>query len=260
MLCRRFVTEEDLPELRSAVAGLIGPLHAHLGFDAHKGEGDRTPTLRSLAIHLMGTVGADQSVRAEAARRFDASPIGGGNDDPIPADIESATLAVVAQLVRPDDYEALLARYRSAATPQEELRSLIALSTFPDVELSLRTFDLALSEVRSQNGFVVISSLLANRVSGQAIWQRMTESWDFMLERFPKNAHSRMIESISTLCADAAFAAGVIGFLNDHPLASGPRRVTQSIERLGVNVEFAARERDHLGESLRAVTSTLQNS
>jgi puromycin-sensitive aminopeptidase len=259
-LSRRFVADEDLPDLRHAVAGLIGPLHAHLGFDAKKGEGDRTPTLRSLAIHLMGTVGADQGVRTEAARRFDASPIGGGDGDPIPADIETATLAVVAQLVRPEDYEALLKRYRTAATPQEELRSLIALSMFPDVDLCLRTFEMALSEVRSQNGFVVISSLLANRVCGQAIWKRMTESWDFMLERFPKNAHSRMIESISTLCADADFAAAVIKFLNDHPLASGPRRVTQSIERLGVNVGFAARERGRLGDSLRAVTSTLQNS
>ena len=62
------------------------------------GEGDRTPTLRSLAISLLGTVGADAGVRAEAARRFDASPVGGGTGDPIPADVEAATLAVVAQL------------------------------------------------------------------------------------------------------------------------------------------------------------------
>jgi hypothetical protein len=190
-------------------------------------------------------------VRAEAARRFDASPLGGGSE-PIAADVESATLAVVAQLVRPGDYDALLTRYRAAATPQEELRSLQALAQFPDVALAERTFDLALTEVRSQNGFIVITALLANPVAGQTIWRRMTESWDQMLDRFPKNAHTRMIESIPTLCADAEFAAGVVTFLNDHPLASGPRRVAQSIERLGVNVAFAARERDRLGAAFRA--------
>jgi puromycin-sensitive aminopeptidase len=254
LLSNRLVAESDRPSLQEAVAALFGPQYAHLGFEAIAGEGERTPTLRSLAIQLMGTVGADPEVRAQAARLFDASPIGGGGD-PIPPDVESATLAVVAQLVRPGDYEALLARYRSATTPQEELRSLGALAVFPDVELAQRTFDLALTEVRSQNGFIVIGALLANPIAGQSVWQRMTEEWDLMLERFPKNAHTRMVESISTLAADAEFAEGVVAFLRDHPLASGPRRVAQSIERLGVNVAFAARERARLGDAFRAATA-----
>jgi puromycin-sensitive aminopeptidase len=255
VLCHRIIAEADQPALNAAVAALVGPQYEQLGFEARPGEGERTPTLRSLVIHLLGVIGQDAEIRAEAARRFDASPLGGGSGEPIPADVESATLAVVAQLLRPGDYEALLARYRTAATPQEELRSLQALSVFPDIALAERTFDLALTEVRSQNGFIVITSLLANPVAGQTIWRRITESWDAMLERFPKNAHTRMIESISTLCADADFAQGVVAFLHDHPLQSGPRRVAQSIERLGINVAFAAREREGLGDAFRAVAT-----
>jgi puromycin-sensitive aminopeptidase len=251
-LVRRIVTESDLEALRHAVKSLVGPLFDHLGFEAQAGEGDRTPTLRSLAINLMGTVGEDAGVRAEAARRFDASPLGGGHGDPIPADVEAATLAVVAQLVRPGDYDALLARYRDASTPQEEMRSLQALSAFPDTELALRTFDLAMSEVRSQNGWIVVTGLIANPVAGQAIWRRVTESWDAILDRFPKNAHARIAEAIPALCGDAEFAATVVQFLHEHPLASGPRRVAQSVERLAVNVAFAARERDRLADSLLA--------
>jgi len=236
-LVRRIVTEADLPALRRMVAALVGPQFHHLGFEAQPGEGERTPTLRSLAINLMGTVGDDAGVRAEAARRFDASPLGGGDGDPIPADVESATLAVVAQLLRPGDYDALLERYRAASTPQEEMRSLNALSAFPDIALALRTFDLAMTEVRSQNGWIVISALLANPVAGQAAWGRISES-------------------IPALCGDAGFAAGVVQFLKDHPLASGPRRVAQSVERLGVNVAFADRERDRLADSLGAVIAT----
>jgi hypothetical protein len=238
------------------VAALVGPQFHHLGFEAQPGEGERTPTLRSLAINLMGTVGDDAGVRAEAARRFDASPIGGGYGDPIPADVEAATLAVVAQLLRPGDYDALLERYRAASTPQEEMRSLNALSAFPDIGLALRTFDLAMTEVRSQNGWIVISALLANPVAGQAVWGRISESWDAILERFPKNAHARIAEAIPALCGDAGFAAKVVQFLKDHPLASGPRRVAQSVERLGVNVTFADRERDGLADSLGAVIAT----
>ena len=208
VLAKRIALPEHKDALHEAVAALVGPINRRLGFDASPEEGDRTPSLRSLAINLMGTVGADEEVRAEAARRFDASPIGGGSGPAIPADIETATLAVVAQLVRPGDYDALLERYRSASTPQEEMRSLGALASFPDVDLCLRTFDLALTEVRTQNGFSVISALLANPVGNQAVWTRITESWDTILERFPKNAPPRILDSLPALCGDADFARG----------------------------------------------------
>ncbi len=252
VLAERITGAADATALHRAVTALLGPTYGRLGFDAVAGESERTPSLRSLAINLLGTVGGDAAVRAEAARRFDTSPLGGGEGEPIPSDVEAATLAVVAQLLRPGDYDALLERYRNAATPQEEMRSLAALSVFPDVELCLRTFDLAMTEVRSQNGFMVIGALLGNRVANQAVWARLAESWDAVLERFPKNAPPRIIEAIPALCADAGFAEGVIAFLDAHPLSSGPRRVAQSIERLRVNVAFAARERGRLAAALAA--------
>jgi puromycin-sensitive aminopeptidase len=69
-LVRRIVAHGDVAALHQAVAALIGPQFRHLGFEAQRGEGERTPTLRSLAINLMGTVGEDAAVRAEAARAF----------------------------------------------------------------------------------------------------------------------------------------------------------------------------------------------
>jgi puromycin-sensitive aminopeptidase len=252
VLVNRIAAGDERDALTASVGALFGPLHRRLGFEAEAGEGDRTPTLRALAINVLGTVGADSGVRDEAARRFDRSPIAGGSGEPIPPDVETATLAVVAQLLRPGDYDAILERYRAAATPQEEMRSLGTLTAFPDVDLCLRTFDLAMSEVRSQNGFAVIAGLLANPVGGQAAWTRLTETWDAMLQRFPKNAMPRIVEAIPALCGDASFADEVVRFLDRHPLDSGPRRVAQSIERLGVNVAFARREHDRLADALSA--------
>ncbi len=254
VLCHSIAGPDDRPALHEGVGRLIGPLHRQLGFETIPGEGERTPTLRALAINLLGTIGADEGVRAEAAGRFDASPIAGGST-PIPPDVEASTLAVVAQLLRPGDYEAVLARYRSATTPQEEIRSLGALASFPDADLCLRTFDLAMSEVRSQNGFAVLGGLLANPVGCQAVWTRITEKWDEVLERFPKNAPVRILESLPALCADADFAESAIAFLQAHPLASDPRRVAQSIERLQVNVAFAARERATMARALTTATA-----
>jgi hypothetical protein len=134
------------------------------------------------------------------------------------------------------------------------MRSLGALASFPDTDLCLRTFDLAMTEVRSQNGFAVLSALLANPVGCQAVWNRITEQWDAILERFPKNAPVRIIESLPALCADADFADMAIAFLKAHPVSSGPRRVEQSIERLQVNVAFVARERAGLATVLATAT------
>ena len=120
------------------------------------------------------------------------------------------------------------------------------------MDLCLRTFDLAMTEVRTQNGFAVIGSLLANPVGNQAAWTRVTENWDAVLDRFPKNAPPRIVEAITALCGDPAFAEGAIAFLKDNPLASGPRRVAQSVERLRVNIAFGSREQGGLVESLRA--------
>jgi puromycin-sensitive aminopeptidase len=255
-LVNRLTPTDDRGALHRAVAALVGPIHDRLGFGAQPGQSDRTPTLRALAINLMGTVGADASVRAEAARLFDDSPLGGGTGAPIPADIEAATLAVLGQLVRPGDYETLLERYRAASTPQAEMRSLNALTAFADVDLCLRTFDLAMTEVRSQNGFLVISSLLANPIGGHAVWARITESWDAVAERLPKNAVPRILEALPTLCADADFAENAIAFVNDHPLPSAQRRVEQSVERLRVNLAFAERERPALGDTLLAAIAS----
>jgi hypothetical protein len=132
------------------------------------------------------------------------------------------------------------------------MRSLGALSGFPDADLCLRTFDLAMTEVRSQNGFAVLGALVANPVGGPAVWTKLTENWDAVLDRFPKNAPPRIVEAIPALCGDADFAEGAIAFLDSHPLPSGPRRVAQSVERLRVNLAFAARERSGLADSLRA--------
>ena len=256
-LAQRIVRDADRPALHQAVGALVGPQYRHLGFEALPKESDRTPTLRSLAINLLGTVGADPGVRAEAARRFDDAPVGGGQGDPIPADVEAATLAVVAQLLRSGDYDALLARYRAAATPQEEMRSLNALCTFPHTDLAERTFRLAMTEVRTQNGWMVIAGLLANPVAGPSVWRSVTDSWDAILERFPKNAHARIAEAVPALCGDAGVAQSVIQFLADHPVASGPRRVAQSVERLEVNVAFAARERNRLADACRAAVAAV---
>ena len=154
------------------------------------------PTTRALVLSSLGTIGADPVVRAEAARRFDGP-------DPVDPDIEGAVLAAVAHQLRPGDYETILDRYRHPANPQEELRYLTALATFPDPALGRRTFELARTEVRTQNGPYLVATLLSNRVAGPAVWEEVKAHWDMLLDRFPMNSHARMVDGVRGLCGYA---------------------------------------------------------
>jgi puromycin-sensitive aminopeptidase len=239
-LCDRVARDADRSLVHDSVKALLGPRAEALGWDHRDQEGERIPTLRALLIETLGTIGRTADVRAHATRRFDAWRRG---EKTIDADIASAVLAVVADQARTGDYEAVLERYRHPANPQDERRHLLALGSFADVGLCHRTFDLAMHEVRRQDGPFLVRTLLANRVGGAAIWERVKADWGRLLERFPDVSHHSMLASVRTLCADPALADDVRRFLTDHPLDVGQRSVVQTLEQLAVHVRFGERMR-----------------
>jgi puromycin-sensitive aminopeptidase len=246
-LCDRVIAEEDRPQLAAAARALLGTRAASLGWEPTTGEGERIPNLRALLIDTLGTLGEDETIQAEARARYDRAAGGGAPVDP---DLESAVLDVVANTGSAADYEAFLARYRAPKTPQEEQRYLRTLARFPDEGLVRRTFDFALSEVRTQDAPYLIVELLANRAGGALAWGRLKESWDDAMARFPVNSHSRMLSGLRVLCRDESLADDVARFVSEHPLRSGQRSVDQTLERLRINTAFGTRERDRLGAVL----------
>ena len=242
-LLDRLFDDNVRPSLAGAVRALLGSRAAQLGWEPRPGEGERDLSLRALLLQSLGTLGQDEAVQAEALRRFDRA-LGQGSSnggEPLPPDLEAAVLQTVADQRRPSDYEAMLERYRHPATPQQELRYLTALAAFSDVELAQRTFELARTEVRTQNAPYLVAALLANRVGGPSAWESLKTHWDELLDRFPVNSHSRMLDSVRTLCRDEALAEDVETFLRAHPLRSGQRSVDQALERLRVNVALGRR-------------------
>jgi puromycin-sensitive aminopeptidase len=243
----RVIPDQDRPTLARAVRHLLAPVAAGLGWDPREDDGERTPSLRSSVIRTLGTIGADDDIRAEAARRF-----GDAGRAALHPDTESAILEIVGSSGGEAEYEAFLARYRAPANPQEENRYLYALASFTDPALARRTFDLALTEVRSQNAPFVLQSLVANRITGPAAWERITEEWDAIVGRFPSNILPRMLDGIRVLCGSKELADQVTEFVVAHPLPAGGKTVEQILERLAVNVAFGERERHDLATTLTA--------
>ena len=243
----RIIPDADRPVLARAVRSLVGPLGTELGWDPRDDDGERTPILRSGVLRTLGTLGDDPDTRAEAARRFAGA---GDGADTLHADTEGALLDIVATHGGGTEYDAILARYRAPATPQQENRYLYALAAFGREDLARRTFDLAVSEVRTQNAPFVIQLLVANRVTGPTAWARVTDEWDTLVEKFPVNILPRMLDGVRGLCTPPELADEVTGFIRDHPLPAGGRTVDQILERLGVNVAFGLREGPGLAATL----------
>ncbi|MEA3076359.1 MAG: tricorn protease interacting factor [Actinomycetota bacterium] len=242
-LFERVLPADERAGLQDFVRRLAGPAFARLGWTASEGEGEKTPTLRALLLSVLGTVGADPDVRWRAGELHAQYLADRGSVDP---DIVPSLLTIASTTGGEGEYQQILERYRHPATPQEEVRYLMALANFANEGLLHRTLDLAATEVRTQNAPFLVNAALGNREHGATAWRWLAERWDELLGRFPDNSHARMIENVSSL-STPELAAEVRAFLSAHPVKAGQKTVEQTLERLDVNVAFRSRSGERLG-------------
>jgi puromycin-sensitive aminopeptidase len=226
----RALTDEQRPRLAGIVHELFAPAFARLGWEPTAGEDERTGQLRGVLLGTLGTLGADEAVRAEARRRFEAGPLEG--------DLARSILRVVAHEGRSGDYAFFLERRRNAATPQEEQRYLWGLADFPVVALGLDAAEKCFSEFRNQDAAIELGLLSRNRVSGPDVWRYLVSRWDDVMNDFPPNYRGRVATGVPTFIADDAFAAEVTAFHASHSVGGEQRQVDQQVERLHVGLTF----------------------
>ncbi|MEO5678132.1 MAG: M1 family metallopeptidase, partial [Acidimicrobiales bacterium] len=160
---------EAEPLVAALVREVAGPALARLGWEPAPGEGDRTLALRAVLVGLLGGAGQDGEVRARAKALFEAWV---ADRSAVPPDLIDPVLHTTARLGDPADYERILERFRAAATPQEELSTLVALASVEDPGLFARTLELYLSpEMRTQNAPHALSVALRSAVGGRLAWE-----------------------------------------------------------------------------------------
>jgi puromycin-sensitive aminopeptidase len=233
--------------LKQFVRRTFGRRLEAIGREASPGEDEKIGTLRAVLVRTLGTVGADEEVRAWSAKAFASFRSGGASIDP---DLSSAVAATLAAAGDPAHYEQFLEIYRHPENPQEEVRYLFALPGFSDPELFRRTLEIATTEVRTQNAPFVIAYALGNRDRRRDAWAFVVENWERINEAFPAQLVSRMLDAVSSLCIPD-LAPEVDAFLDAHPLRTGQRTVDQAREKLAVNLAFSSK----VGPSLPDILS-----
>ena len=226
------------------VAALVRPVLADLGWEALDGESDLRGKLRGLLVSTLAVLGNDADAQALCRTILD-----GGSADP---ELIAAATTAVAASGTDADYESFLAQFRSATTPQDQLRLLYALAEFPDAPQIERTVELAFSgEVRTQNAPFLLYRCIANRHHGVASWQMLRQRWEEANERFPGNSIVRMIDPVKLLTAPDV-VADVQSFFSEHPIEQAKKSLDQVLERQRVNAALHARESERLSAELLA--------
>ena len=232
----RLIDGAALVPFQARVRLLLNPAIAELGWSPRDGEGDLQAKLRGLLVSTAAVVGADAEIRHRCRAILDSDP---SRVDP---ELLAASTIVVASSGDEHDFNRFIDGYRSAATPQEQLRNLYALAEFDDAKLIERACEFAFgSEVRSQNAPFILARCIANRAHGALAWTIVRKNWDVANARFPNSSIIRMIDPVRML-STPSLVADVQGFFAEHPIAQSMNTMAQVLERQRVN--GAVRERE----------------
>jgi puromycin-sensitive aminopeptidase len=225
---------------------LVRPALLRLGLTPTDGESDRDRELRGVLIEALGVLAADPVMRTEARALVGLADAGPTSDPSVLA----ASIAIVAASGTAEDFDVFVDRFRTASTPQEELRYLYALVAFEDPAIIDRLTAMTLTDdIRTQNAPYVLARALGNRSQGTRVWAFVRDQWDVLEARFPSNSIVRMLSGIRSL-SDPAVAQDVFAFFETHEVPQGDKQLAQHLERLEVSVALRAREADALGHAL----------
>ncbi|MFM8382798.1 MAG: ERAP1-like C-terminal domain-containing protein, partial [Actinomycetota bacterium] len=182
--------------LQRRIANLVAPALADLTWHPKPGEDDLTGKLRGLLIVLLACDAGDPDAQ-QTARTFFAAAEAGQDVHP---EVAAAATTVVASTGGETEFNRFVDKFKTADSPQDQMRALYALADFQSADLIERACEFAFSgEVKTQNAPFLLNRLIANREFGPVAWRVVRQRWTEANEKFPVNTIVRMIDIPATV-------------------------------------------------------------
>ena len=230
--------DETEAALMRRIVEEFGDAFATLGWDPAGGEDDQIRLRRAALLALVGEVAESEPVLQAAMERCGAYLDDRRSLDPNLAD------AVVSLAARRGDaslFGGFLGAAKTAGTPQERRRFLMALGEFQEPDLVRRALSLSLTDtVGTQDVAILLSRMLGNRAAGEQTWDFIKRRWAALRRRMPPMLITRPIEATPHLGSRAA-RRDVAAFFRANPVPTGARAVRQALEKFDLNLEFQTR-------------------
>lgn len=170
---------------------LLLPVKQKIGWQETTGEADSIKDLRKSVLTLLGTHAQDPETITEARQMYKKYM---ANRQSIPADVASAVLTIVTYNGSSQEYNEILAALKTEKIPELEKRFLSSLTHFGQTELMDKTLNMVLSEeVRSQDGFRVLSQMLEGQRTKTRTWQFLKDHWSAVTAKFPPRSMAVLV-------------------------------------------------------------------
>ena len=248
----RLVDGEARERLQDIAHDVLAPPLANLGLSPRADDDDRSRQLRGDLVRALGTVANDPEIQEEAKRTV---ATGRRNPELVDAALMAASVDVVASVGDEADFNDYIDAWKTAATPQEELRYLYALSDFSQPKLVERVQELILDgQIRPQNVPFLLARGMSNRDHGQQTWEFIAAKWDRLNELLATSSIVRMLSAIPTLDREPQ-AEATAAFFQQNPVSSGHQTLAQLLEKQQVNVALRQREAARLTAFLSTASS-----
>jgi puromycin-sensitive aminopeptidase len=250
-LAERLVAPEDHPLFAGVVAEVTAPLWTRLGWEREGAEDDEDRLTRAAVLWLMGAVVADPAVRRELDRRVNAYLKDASSLDPT---LASTVVRLGARFGDEARFDAYLACWQRAVTPEDRDRFLAALAEFPYPHLVRRLLAWLLSgEVRGQDAWKPFRVLLARPAAQDPTWAFLKTHWGRLRETIGPVGAGRIIQATRGLWREE-WRTDVAAFFTDpaNRVESAARALVQTLEFIDVGIAFRAAQMDALSRWLRA--------
>ncbi len=249
-LAERLVVPEDRPAFADVAAEIAAPLWARLGWSRQETEDDEVRLTRAATVWLMGAVVSDPAVRGEVDRRVTAYLENASSLEPT---LASNVVRLGARFGDESRFDAYLAAWRRAVTPEDRDRYLSALAEFPHRHLVQRLLEWILSaDVRGQDAWKPFRGLLGRHAAQDLTWEFLKSHWVPLREKIGPVGASRVIQATRGLWR-ADWRAEVDAFFSDpaNRVESAAKALAQTLEFMDVGIAFTAAQATALSRWLR---------
>ena len=247
-MARVFRSEPFYDKLKAYFASLYRNQYKLLGWEAKPGESDRTATLRSTVIQMMGMSG-DESVEEEATRLFldltSASP-----SMSVPGDLQQVIFKLALRHDEEKVYGVLKEIFERVEGSPEEKRN--ALSTMgcvvdPVRHASMLDYVFFSGKVRLQDMTFPLGALSATSdEGGRLTWTFLRDNFSTLQSKYKDSVMWGNIVGLSCRgLTEAVEADQVEEFFKDRT-GSATRRLSQALEIVRTRAQRRARDREAL--------------
>lgn len=223
-------TPETKAPLEAYIRRVFEPLATELGPNTIPGEPAERTSLRAYVTAMLGDAGGDPATIKYARDSVRNALAGRAPLDPTSA---AAYINLAAKHGDRALFEAYLDKVGTSVSPEERYRYLHALSQFPDPALVQRGLALTLTpEFRSQDVPQYLNRFLANPATNAAAWTFVKANWDALSSKALNFLGDVQIANgLGSFC-DARTRDDINAFFLAHPLPSGMRALSQSVDRI----------------------------